>query len=107
MCIVILRMRKCNGKQAFPADRVYCNTIATQLNANVIIENTSSCKDSNVPIIANPTYAVIANGNKTRNESEYVYGVVNQPRCNDTDYEITHDITIHTCTYATQQTDKI
>ena len=106
MCIVILRMRWCNGKQAFPADRVYCNTIATQLNANVIIENTPSCKDSNVPNIANPTYAVISsNGNKTRTEIEY--GVVNQPKCNDTDYEITHGITIHTCTYATQQTDKI
>ena len=102
MCIMILRMRRCNGKQAFPAERRYCNTIATQQNANVITENTSSCKDSNVPIIANQTYAVIANGSKTRNESEY--GVVNQPRCNDTDYEITHDITMHTCTYATQQT---
>ena len=106
MCMVILHMKRCNRKQTFPADSsIYCNAIATQLNANVIIEKNSSSRDSDVAIIANPSYAVIANGNIIKNKSEY--GVVNQPRCNDSDFEITHDITIHACAYTTQQSDKI
>jgi len=41
---------------------------------------------------ANPSYGVSA-ANSAQQSNEVEYGVINQPKCNDSDYEITHAIT--------------
>ena len=54
--------------------------------------------EGTIKIATIPSYrAHTAKSSQLSNEGEY--GVVNQPRCNDTDYEITHDI------ITSQQTD--
>ena len=88
LCIVILCMRRCHRKGTFPVDnKVLYN--ATKLNDNVIIDNNpaydvtkantvgslySTIKpgDSDVPIIANPSYAVPTKPySKAASEDEY------------------------------------
>ena len=88
LCIVILCMRRCHRKGTFPVDnKVLYNT--TKLNENVIIDNNpaydvtkantvgslySTIKrgDSDVPIIANPSYAVPTKPySKAASENEY------------------------------------
>ena len=89
LCIVILCMRRCHRKGTFPVDnRVLYNT--TKLNDNVTIDNNpaydvtkantvgslySTIKpgDSDIPITANPSYAVPTKPySKATSEDEYV-----------------------------------
>ena len=89
LCIVILCMRRCHRKGTFPVDnQVLYNT--TKLNENVTIDNNpayditktntvgslySTIKpgDSDVPITANPSYAVPTKPySKAASEDEYL-----------------------------------
>ena len=91
LCIVILCMRRYHKKGKFPVD-IY-NT--TKLNENVTVENNpaydvanantmdslySTIKpgDSDVPITANPSYAVPTKPYNKASEDEYNYAQLNQ-----------------------------
>ena len=94
LCIVILCMRRCHRKGTFPADDRSSN-ITTKLNENVAIENNPSYDvikantvgslyntikpgDSDVPITANPSYAVPTKPYSKTSEDEYNYVQPNQ-----------------------------
>ena len=91
LCIVILCMRRCHRKGTFPMDNVIYNT--TKLNKNVTIENnpaydvtkantmgslysTSKPGDSDIPITANPSYAVPTKPYNKASEDEYNYNLI-------------------------------
>ena len=68
------------------SDSDYEITYAITDSQQTIMKNANSTKD------ANPSYGIsTANGAKQSNEGEY--GVINQPKCDDSDYEITYAIT--------------
>ena len=101
LCIVIVCVRRSHRKGKFPVDdKVLYNT--AKLNDNVVIENNPSYdvtkantvgslystiepEDSDVPITANPSYAVPTKPYSKTSEDEYNYLQLNQyPDLDDT-----------------------
>ena len=94
LCVVILCVRRCHRKGTFPEDnKILYNT--AKLNENVAIENNPSYDvakantvgslystikpgDSDVPITANPSYAVPTKPYSNTSEDEYNYVQPNQ-----------------------------